>query len=226
MAGKDSFDCYRDGSWTRCEIELVDEKPLEVFWNSERLEVIHHLGGFERELAIGHLITNGVADFADSLGVEVEADRAFVAGESVSVESAGLDGGFRIDANSLCRAAGDFEARCELRSRTRAVHAAALVSDAGFEFFVPDTARFSALKKAVGYAYLNGIDPSGVMFLFTGRITLQVVEMLVNSRVRFFASLATAMRTAIGRARDAGITIVGRLNPSGFVVFSGRERID
>ena len=94
--------------------------------------------------------------------------------------------------------------------RSGGVHSAAVGRGSNLLCY-EDPGRNNALDKAVGGAWLQGLDLGACFVLLTGRISFEILRKIAAARVPLVASLNIPSDMAVEAATVCGITIVGGL---------------
>src|SRR5271165_5466624 len=130
-------------------------------------------------------------------------------------------------AEMLCTLPDRLRTEQELFSRTGGLHAAALF-DAKGELIVlrEDIGRHNAVDKVIGWAFLRKQIPlTGHLCLVSGRGGFEIVQKALMAGVPLLASVSAPSSLAVQVAREMGMSLVGFLRGSRFVIYSGEERI-
>jgi len=130
-------------------------------------------------------------------------------------------------AEMLCTLPDRLRTEQELFSLTGGLHAAALF-DAKGELIVlrEDIGRHNAVDKVIGWAFLRKQIPlTGHLCLVSGRGGFEIVQKALMAGVPLLASVSAPSSLAVQAAREMGMSLVGFLRGSRFVIYSGEERI-
>jgi len=130
-------------------------------------------------------------------------------------------------AEMLCTLPDRLRTEQELFSRTGGLHAAAIF-DAKGELIVlrEDIGRHNAVDKVIGWAFLRKQIPlTGHLCLVSGRGGFEIVQKALMAGVPLLASVSAPSSLAVQVAREMGMSLVGFLRGSRFVIYSGEERI-
>ncbi len=148
-----------------------------------------------------------------------------------------LPGGFSIQLETLKVWSGAMFKAAELYRKTGGMHCAALAlpmgsasmedPPEGASYFVvrEDVGRHNAVDKVIGRAFLDKIDFSSACILTSGRIAADMILKAVASRVPVIVSRSIPTTTAFEIAREAGVTMVGRIGDDHPIVYTNPERI-
>ncbi len=94
---------------------------------------------------------------------------------------------------------------------TGGVHAAGLFFPDGSTIVREDVGRHNAVDKVLGRAFLDGRDLAGAVLFESGRVSFEIVQKCLASRVRVLAAIGPPTSLAVGFAADSGITLIGFL---------------
>lgn len=98
---------------------------------------------------------------------------------------------------------------------------------AGAAYFVAreDVGRHNAVDKALGRGFMDGVDFSRACVLTSGRIAADMILKAVAARVPLLVSRSVPTTSAYEIARQAGVTIVGRVGDDEPIVYTSPERV-
>jgi FdhD protein len=130
--------------------------------------------------------------------------------------------GFRIDPEILCRLPEALRSKQEVFSQTGGLHAAALFDETGQLIVLrEDIGRHNAVDKIAGWALQNGRLPlSQRVMLVSGRGGFEIAQKAVAMGIPILASVSAPSSLAVKLARELGLTLVGFLRGSRFIVYS------
>lgn len=117
------------------------------------------------------------------------------------------------------------EDRSLLFRRTGGVHSAVLVDQCGVVAWFEDIGRHSALDKLVGWCFLNGVDASDKMLLFSGRVPREIIVKVIRLGCPVVASPGAPTSLSMRLAQRWGVTLVGFAKRDVFNVYAHPERI-
>ena len=102
----------------------------------------------------------------------------------------------------------DLEKWQPLNDKTKTVHAAAFVSNAGHIHMVrEDVGRHNALDKLLGAIALERIDPSDGFVLISSRCSYEIIEKSARMGIQAVASISGPTAFAIRKAAEANIAL-------------------
>lgn len=98
---------------------------------------------------------------------------------------------------------------------------------AGAAYFVAreDVGRHNAVDKVLGRGFMDGVDFSRSCVLTSGRIAADMILKAVAARVPLLVSRSVPTTSAYEIARQAGVTIVGRVGDAEPIVYTSPERV-
>lgn len=117
------------------------------------------------------------------------------------------------------------EDRSLLFRRTGGVHSAVLVDQCGVVAWFEDIGRHSALDKLVGWCFLNGVDASDKMLLFSGRVPREIIVKVIRLGCPVVASPGAPTSLSMRLAQRWGVTLVGFAKRDVFNVYAHPKRI-
>ncbi|MGE3626472.1 MAG: formate dehydrogenase accessory sulfurtransferase FdhD, partial [Hyphomicrobiales bacterium] len=91
--------------------------------------------------------------------------------------------------------------------------------------YMEDVGRHNAVDKIAGYMFLNKVSPAGKSFYTTGRLTSEMVIKTVKMRIPILMSRSGFTAWGVDLARQAGLTLIGRMRGKRFIVLAGEERV-
>lgn len=131
----------------------------------------------------------------------------------------------RLEPRALQRALDGLGAVQQLRSLTGGVHGAAWCDSLGdIRLMREDVGRHNALDKLLGAMALQDCDRSGFVLL-TSRLSYEMVAKAAACNIPVLAAVSAPTALAVEQARQAGISLVGFVQPGRQVVYCGEQRI-
>lgn len=146
-----------------------------------------------------------------------------------SVRRRGLrapDPDFRVDPRVLCSLSDKLRGDQAVFEKTGGLHAAGLFTAAGEPIAVrEDIGRHNAVDKIVGWALLQKRLPlSQAILMVSGRGGFELAQKAIAAGVPVMASVSAPSSLAVKLARELGLTLIGFLRGSRFVIYSGAAR--
>lgn len=239
----------RGGDCREVQDLVAEEKRLSVSINGAEVLSLYCTPLMVRELVVGLLMTEGVAEgiCADTMSVvhgeegitvDVAAEgKVRTGGASVT---SGCVGGltfrkkhtdaarkdrFRIPPAALQELFGKFQKLSGLYNSTGCVHSAALSDGEDILCFAEDIGRHNAVDKVLGRAVLEGLDFGGKLMMASGRLSSEIVSKCARWGVPVVASRAAPTALALRIAGECGITVVGFVRGERMNVYTHPERV-
>jgi FdhD protein len=246
---------YRDGTIVPAEIPVSAEYAVVLSINGNPFVSIACSGSDFRELALGHLLAEGViANAAEVTSLEIDEaaltinavtvqtdemiDRLFrirsIAsgcgqgpGEGAEEGLEGIEAIPRVSAPLVTGLMTDFLRFSETHKLTHGVHSAALYSTEGERLaFFEEIGRHNAVDKVLGRALVSGTELSRCMLFSTGRLSSEIVLKAARAALPVLVSRAAPTTRAVEIARRCNIMLIGRVRPSSFQVFHGEASLE
>jgi len=231
------------------DVNLSMEYSVTLSINGSPFIIIACSGSEMREMAVGHLLSEGIISEAediravtfdtDSLILNVETDLndrilermlrirrlpsgcgQGIAGEDVPVRN--VTGKTAIAVPTVLSMMREFLQHSTLHRLTHGVHSAALFTADGRRLsFFDEIGRHNAIDKVLGHALLNGIDLSDKIVASTGRVASEIILKLINASVPAIISRASPTSLSRELAIRHGVVMIGRVRASSCTVFNG-----
>ncbi|GAB6063465.1 formate dehydrogenase accessory sulfurtransferase FdhD [Deferrisoma palaeochoriense] len=110
--------------------------------------------------------------------------------------------------------------------RTRGIHTGAVSLEGELpERWFDDVGRHNAVDKAIGDALFRGVDLARCILLSSGRTSSEVLHKARRAGIPVVLSRSVPTHQSVLRARDMGITLLGRAKGAGFLAYAHAERI-
>jgi FdhD protein len=240
---------YRNSKFEEVEDLLAVESRLSISVNGEEVLSLYCTPLMVRELAVGLIMTEGIAEGLCSErmsivygeeDVRVEAHAEGEVRKSGGTVTSGCVGGitynkklsatvkddpFSIAAGKLTALFGRFQKRSDMYNTTGCIHSAALSDGEDIISFAEDIGRHNAVDKVIGYAILEELDFSGKLMMASGRLSSEIVGKCAKWGIPLVVSRAAPTALAIEIARESGVTVAGFLRGERFNVYTHPQRI-
>lgn len=227
-----------DGRAEDTKVLLARESPVKLFLNGKAFTTLFASPIEQKELAVGHLITEGILSFRELAGVEVEGNEVHIltqkekrpilnefsqaAGEARKQTLVESDTVF--DPEALFAGTGHLES--DTYKLTRGTHLAALIDRKGKLIVqIVDIGRHNAVDKAVGSAFLRGLDISQLYMLSTGRQPAYMITKAARAGIPLVATKAMPFDSGVEAAKKANICLVGQLRQESMLIFASEWRV-
>lgn len=221
---------YPDGRPEDTEILLARECPVKLFLNGKRFTTLLASPFHFRELAAGHMISEGALTFEEIADITVEGNRVEIKTfkpetcrpKSEKVPVVNSEAVFGIKAIF----AGMEYLTSETYKVTRGTHLAALVDRNGKLIFqAVDVGRHNAVDKAIGYALLKRLPLTEMYLLSTGRQPEYMVMKAARAGIPLVVTKAMPFNSGVEAAKKANVGLVGQLRKESMLVFANEWRV-
>jgi len=245
----------RDQEGGIIETSVVTERPLTLFLNGQEIVTMMTIGDHPDLLAVGYLFNQNMLraddqiediDYDDDLGVVVvRTGRETDYEEKLKkkVQTSGCAQGtvfgdlmeefddIELNPQTEIRTSWLYELQKKINTapslylKAGAIHGCVLCEKDKPLIYIEDVGRHNAVDKIAGYMLLNGISGEDKIFYTTGRLTSEMVIKTVKMRIPVLLSRSGFTAWGVELARQAGLTLIGRMRGKRFVVLSGEERV-
>ena len=230
-----------DGRAEDIKVLLARECPVKLFLDGKLFTTLFASPFELKELAFGHLITEGVLSFREIENVETEGSEVRIRTrkdkQTLSTKTAGEAGEEKkvskeifVDSDSVFDPQAVFAGTGYLESDTykltRGTHLAALIDRTGkLAVQIVDVGRHNAVDKAVGAAFLKGLDLSQHYMLSTGRQPAYMVTKVARAGIPLIATKAMPFDSGVEAAKKANICLIGQLRKESMLIFASEWRV-
>lgn len=238
---------HSDGRAEDIKVLLARECPVKLFFNGKLFTTLFASPFELKELAVGHLITEGVVSFGEIENVEVKSNEVHILTrmekqikQALSAETAGKVGKagkaektsteIFVSSDSIFKLQAVFAGTGYLESETyrltRGTHLAALIDREGkLAVQIVDVGRHNAVDKAVGTAFLKGLDLSQHYMLSTGRQPAYMVTKAARAGIPLIATKAMPFDSGVEAAKKTNVCLVGQLRKESMLIFASEWRV-
>ena len=88
-----------------------------------------------------------------------------------------------------------------------------------------DVGRHNAIDKIAGYMLMHDISPDDKVFYTTGRLTSEMVIKTIMMNIPILLSRSGFTDWGVSLARNAGLTLIGRMRGERFMLLAGEHRM-
>ena len=239
----------------RMDISVVTEKPLTIYLNSQEIVTTMTLGDMPKELSVGYLLNQNMlnknddilsVEFDDELEVVVVRTKrktnyekklrkkirtsgcavGTVFGDMMEVfYDIELNNNTIIKSSWMKNISKKITEVPSLYLKAGAIHGCAICSEENILAYVEDVGRHNAVDKIAGWMLLNNIDGRDKIFYTTGRLTSEMVIKSVQMEIPILLSRSGFTESGVSLAKEANLTLVGRMKGKRFMVLSGIHRV-
>lgn len=239
----------------KVEISVVVEKPLTIYLNSQEIVTTMTLGDMPKELSVGYLLNQNMLNKNDDiLSVEYddELDVVVVRTKRKTNYEKKLTKKIRTSGCAVGTVYGDmmevfYDIKLNNKSivksswmknlskriteipslylKAGAIHGCAISSEDKILTYVEDVGRHNAVDKIAGWMLLNNIEGRDKIFYTTGRLTSEMVIKTVQMEIPILLSRSGFTESGVSLAKEANLTLIGRMKGKRFIVLSGIHRV-
>ena len=112
-----------------------------------------------------------------------------------------------------------FHENASLHKKTKGTHSCYLSCQGIYQGVFEDIGRHNALDKAVGYAFINGLDYKECILFTTGRVPVDMVRKVIMARVPVLVSKAVPTAEAVEMAKRYNLTLICRAWPDSYEIY-------
>lgn len=235
-------------------VSVVEERPLTIFLNAQEIVTAMTIGDYPELLAVGYLRNQGMllADdtildvaFEDDIDtVVVRTERATDYEEKLKKKTRtsgcavgtvfgdmmdGIEGvtlpASVVRASWLYTLAHTINTTPSLYLEAGAIHGTVLCRQDRPLVYMEDVGRHNAVDKIAGWMVMNHTDPSDKILYTTGRLTSEMVIKCVIMGIPVLASRSGFTAWGVELARQAGLTLIGRMRGKRYMCLSGVDRL-
>ena len=230
------------------------DKPINIFVDEDHLVTIMASPKNIRELAIGHLLGEGIIRTLEDIeqvrvkGVNVNlrtktgirpevvkfpklistacgTSRDII--ELLSKSDTPKLKPTKFKGKNISNSFRSLQLSSKVFKRTGGTHAAALFTQDGeLRFCLEDVGRHNAVDKVLGKGLIEGVDFTRSFLISTGRLSADVVIKCVRAGIPLVASKAAPLESGILAAEMSGLTLVGFLRGSRLNIYAHPERVE
>ena len=245
----------RDHEGKDIETAVTMERPLTLFLNGQEIVTMMTIGDYPEYLAVGYLLNQNMLrpddeitaiDYDDDVETVVvrtarKTDyegklkrktltsgcaQGTVFGDLMEeFEDVTLDADARVKTSWLYALSKAVNTTPSLYLEAGAIHGCVLAHQDRPLVYMEDVGRHNAVDKIAGYMMTEHIAPDDKIFYTTGRLTSEMVIKTVKMRIPILVSRSGFTAWGVDLARQAGLTLIGRMKGKRFLVLSGEERV-
>ncbi len=236
------------------ETRVPVEKSLTLFLNGQEIVTAMTIGDYPEDLAVGYFLNQGMLRPDDTItGVDYDEELSVVVvrtarktdyeeklrkktqtsgcaqgtafGDLMDViEGTRLPAG-ELRTSWLYRLSQTINTIPSLYLEAGAIHGAVLCRQDEPLIYMEDVGRHNAVDKIAGYMHRHCITGGDKIFYTTGRLTSEMIIKTVRMGIPILVSRSGFTAWGVELARDAGLTLIGRVRGKRFIALSGIKRI-
>ncbi len=243
-----------DQTGARVALNVVEERPLTIFLNSQEIVTAMTIGDYPGYLALGFLRNQGMlraddvitgVDYDEELEtvvVRTEAQTSFedklkkktrtsgcAVGTVFGDMMEGLEGvtlpPIQIRTSDLYALAAQINRTPSLYLEAGAIHGTILCQGNRPLVYMEDVGRHNAVDKIAGWMLSEGVSAADKILYTTGRLTSEMVIKTAMMGIPVLASRSGFTAWGVEIANQIGLTLIGRMKGQRFVCLSGEERL-
>jgi FdhD protein len=244
---------YASGTFSSITTRVSMEYSLVLSINGSPYLSLACSGSDIIELAVGHLVTEGIIRSKDDIkGIDIDTQipavnihtsddermfeqllriRSIPSGcgsQAVSIEyTHDTIPAITLRADVIAPLMKEFLQYSEHHKLTRGVHSAGLYTATGEMLsFFDEIGRHNAVDKVIGDAFARNFPLHDKVLASTGRISGEIVSKALRVQLPAVISRSQPTSISIDLAKKYALTLIGRVRSSSFVVYNGIEFIE
>jgi FdhD protein len=245
----------RDHEGRQIETSVTMERPLTLFLNGQEIVTMMTIGDYPDYLAVGYLLNQNMLraddeitaiDYDDEIETVVVRTarrtnyenklkkktltsgcaQGTVFGDLMEeFEDVELNPAAEVRTSWLYALSKAVNTTPSLYLEAGAIHGCVLAEQGRPLVYMEDVGRHNAVDKIAGYMLMHGIAPEDKIFYTTGRLTSEMVIKTVKMRIPVLVSRSGFTAWGVDLARQAGLTLIGRMKGKRFLVLAGEGRL-
>jgi len=234
-----------------CTVLVVDEMPLTLFLDNQKIVTLMTLGNYPEALAVGYLRNQtfiktlpeirSIQISLENKTVEIDTlDNLDMKKPVLSTVQSGCGQGLSLDIDnledihlshpplkqSLIYTLLDTLAQSnQIHRQAGGVHTCALCQMSDILGFVEDVGRHNAIDTIAGLMWLNDWSGEDKIFYTTGRLTSEMVMKVALMRIPVLLSRSGVTYKGIEIAKKVGITLIAHAKGQHLLVFNDNKTI-
>ena len=237
------------------DIDVVTEKPLTIYLNSQEIVTTMTLGDMPKELSVGYLLNQNMInrkDVIEDIDYDEDIDVVIVRTKrktnyekklSKKIRTSGcavgtvygdmmeifydikLNDETKIKSSWMRKISKNITEVPSLYLKAGAIHGCALCLNDNILAYVEDVGRHNAVDKIAGWMFLNNIEGNDKIFYTTGRLTSEMIIKTVQMEIPILLSRSGFTESGVNLANEANLSLIGRMKGKRFILLSGRHRV-
>ena len=236
-------------------IDVVTEKPLTIYLNSQEIVTTMTLGDMPKELSVGYLLIQNIInkkDTIENIDYDEDLDVVIIRTKRKTNYEKKLSKKIRTSGCAIGTVYGDMmetfydiklNDRAKIKSswmmkiskaiteipslylKAGAIHGCALCLKDEVLAYVEDVGRHNAVDKIAGWMFLNNIEGKDKIFYTTGRLTSEMIIKTVQMQIPILLSRSGFTESGVNLANEANLSLIGRMKGKRFILLSGSHRV-
>ena len=235
-------------------LDVVEERPLTIFLNSQEIVTTMTIGDYPEYLALGFLRNQGMLQCDDQItdiAFDEELETIVVRTARTTDYEAKLQKKTRTSGCAVGTVFGDMMEGLEavklprsdiktswlytlaakinrtpsLYLKAGAIHGTVLCHQDQPLVYMEDVGRHNAVDKVAGWMLSKSEKADDKILYTTGRLTSEMVIKTAHMGIPVLASRSGFTAWGVEIARQVGLTLIGRLRGKRFVCLAGEERL-
>ena len=236
-------------------IDVVTEKPLTIYLNSQEIVTTMTLGDMPKELSVGYLLNQNMInkkDIIENIDYDKDLDVVIIRTKRKTNYEKKLSKKIRTSGCAIGTVYGDMmetfydiklNDRAKIKSswmmkiskaiteipslylKAGAIHGCALCLKDEVLAYVEDVGRHNAVDKIAGWMFLNNIKGKDKIFYTTGRLTSEMIIKTVQMQIPILLSRSGFTESGVNLANEANLSLIGRMKGKRFILLSGSHRV-
>jgi FdhD protein len=236
-------------------IDVVTEKPLTIYLNSQEIVTTMTLGDMPKELSVGYLLNQNMInnkDTIENIDHDEDLDVVIIRTKrktnyekklSKKIRTSGcavgtvygdmmetfydikLNDRTKIKSSWMKKISKDITEIPSLYLKAGAIHGCALCLKDQVLAYVEDVGRHNAVDKIAGWMFLNNIEGQDKIFYTTGRLTSEMIIKTVQMQIPILLSRSGFTESGVNLANEANLSLIGRMKGKRFILLSGSHRV-
>ena len=237
------------------DIDVVTEKPLTIYLNSQEIVTTMTLGDMPKELSVGYLLNQNMINRKDTIeAIDYDEDIEVIIVRtkrktnyekklSKKIRTSGcavgtvygdmmeifydikLNNETKIKSSWMRKISKNITEVPSLYLKAGAIHGCALCLNDNILAYVEDVGRHNAVDKIAGWMFLNNIEGNDKIFYTTGRLTSEMIIKTVQMEIPILLSRSGFTESGVNLANEANLSLIGRMKGKRFILLSGRHRV-
>ena len=237
------------------DIDVVTEKPLTIYLNSQEIVTTMTLGDMPKELSVGYLLNQNMINRKDTIEtidydedidvviVRTKRETNYEKKLSKKIRTSGcavgtvygdmmeifydirLNDETKVKSSWMRKISKNITEVPSLYLKAGAIHGCALCLNDNILAYVEDVGRHNAVDKIAGWMFLNNIEGNDKIFYTTGRLTSEMIIKTVQMEIPILLSRSGFTESGVNLANEANLSLIGRMKGKRFILLSGRHRV-